>query len=80
MGKLFKRDFLKMNNIRFIPGMVRMRDNIFCLYSFYYAKEILFTSDRFYHYRKETNSVSFKYNDKIVEHFEKYFLKQKNLL
>ncbi|HFQ7084991.1 TPA: glycosyltransferase family 2 protein [Raoultella planticola ATCC 33531] len=79
-GKLFKREFLKMNNIRFIPGMVRMQDNIFCLYSFYYAKEIVFTSDRFYHYRKETNSVSFKYNDKIVAHFEKYFFETEGFI
>lgn len=79
-GKLFKRDFLIMNDIRFIPGMVRMQDNIFCLYSFYFAKEIVFTSDRFYHYRKETNSVSFKYNDKIVAHFEKYFLETEQFI
>lgn len=72
-GKLFDRKFLSDNNIKFIPGMIRMQDNIFSLYAFFYSKKIVFTPARGYHYRKEANSVSFSYNPNIVQHFEKYF-------
>ncbi|HDZ3070246.1 TPA: glycosyltransferase [Klebsiella pneumoniae] len=72
-GKLFKHDFIKKYNLKFVPGMVRMQDNIFCLYAFYYASQVFYTGENKYNYRMENNSASFKYNKKIISHFEKYF-------
>ncbi|ELX9624088.1 glycosyltransferase [Klebsiella variicola] len=79
-GKIFNRKFLNEHNIKFIPGMVRMQDNVFCLYALYFAKEIVFTPERYYHYRKENDSVSFKFNKKIVDHFEKYFIETERFI
>ncbi|EPG2870140.1 MULTISPECIES: glycosyltransferase family 2 protein [Klebsiella pneumoniae complex] len=73
-AKLFKRSFIVENNLRFIPKMARMQDNIFCLYAFSVATSICFIPDRNYNYRKENEaSVSFRFNEKIFEYFEKYF-------
>lgn len=72
-GKLFKHDFINKYKLKFVPGMVRMQDNIFCLYAYYYANHIVYTGDNKYNYRMENNSASFKYNKKIINHFERYF-------
>ncbi|EPA1378201.1 glycosyltransferase [Raoultella ornithinolytica] len=72
-GKLFKHDFIKKHNLKFVPGMVRMQDNVFCLYAYYFADKIIYTGENKYNYRMENNSASFKYNKKIINHFEKYF-------
>ncbi|HBS7025728.1 TPA: glycosyltransferase [Klebsiella pneumoniae] len=72
-GKLFRKDFLEQYNLRYIPKMVRMQDNIFCLYAIHYASGISYIPETLYHYRKETQSASFKYTNNIIEYFEKYF-------
>lgn len=73
-GKLFRKQFLDNYGIRYIPNMVRMQDNIFCLYAIHYAKGITYIPEKLYHYRKETQSASFKYTGNIISYFEKYFL------
>lgn len=73
-AKLFKRSFILENDLRFVPKMVRMQDNIFCLYAINAASSICFIPERNYNYRKENEaSVSFRYNENIFEYFEKYF-------
>lgn len=79
-GKLFKHDFIKKFNLKFVPGMVRMQDNIFCLYAFHYSYKIIYTGESKYNYRMENNSASFKYNNKIISHFEKYFVEVKHFI
>lgn len=79
-GKLFNRNFLTKHGINFIPGMTRMQDNVFCLYAIHYASEIYFTGDFKYNYRKENQSASFKFNKKIIDHFEFYFLEVSRFL
>jgi len=72
-AKLFRKSFIDSNNLTYIPGMVRMQDNIFCLYAFELARNIVYVPHKLYHYRKEDTSVCFRYNPNIVNHFEKYF-------
>ena len=73
-AKLFRKSFIDSNNLEYIPGMIRMQDNIFCLYAFELAQNISYIPEKLYHYRKENTSVCFRYNFNIVKHFEKYFL------
>ncbi|MCI6932082.1 MAG: glycosyltransferase [Tenericutes bacterium] len=72
-AKMFKKDFLSKNNLTFIPGMIRMQDNIFCLYAYELSNKVCFVNDRLYVYRKEFGSACFKFSPKIIEYFEKYY-------
>lgn len=72
-GKMFRADFIKKNELAFIPGMVRMQDNIFCLYAIQVAENIHYIPEKLYNYRKETGSACYKFNSNIVKYFEHYF-------
>lgn len=50
-GKLFRRDFIIKNNLVFDPVLTRMQDNIFNMYAFYYANEIIYRDEPLYYYR-----------------------------
>lgn len=79
-GKIFRKSFLIENNLMFIPGMIRMQDNVFCLYAIENAMKIHYIPECLYCYRKEIGSACFKYNPRIVSHFEKYFDETKKYL
>jgi len=70
-GKLYKKEFIEKKKLRFIPNLVRMQDNIFNLYAFEEANSILYVNEFLYHYRKSNESVCNKYNEKVIEYFEK---------
>ncbi len=72
-GKMFRRSFIDKHNLRFIPGMVRMQDNIFCLYAIDSADKIHYVPKSLYFYRKEEGSACYKFNPNIMKYFEKYF-------
>jgi len=71
--KLFKASFLKEKNLRYVPGMIRMQDNIFCLYSIEEAGKISYVKANPYHYRMNYASASHGYNTGIISSFEKYY-------
>ena len=50
-GKLYRRDFLKDNKILFNPKLIRMQDNMFNMYAFYYSKNIVYINEPLYYYR-----------------------------
>lgn len=72
-AKIFSRNFIEENELSFIPGMIRMQDNIFCLYAIEAAKKIHYIPQMTYNYRKEGGSACYKYEPKIIEYFEKYY-------
>lgn len=72
-AKIFSGTFMEKNELSFIPGMVRMQDNIFCLYAIEAAKKIHYTPQVIYNYRKESGSACYKYAPRIIEYFEKYY-------
>lgn len=79
-GKLFSREFIEKNRLSFIPGMVRMEDNIYMLYAVEYAKKIHYLPKFLYYYRKEEGSACFKYSPNIVSYFEKYYCETEKFL
>lgn len=72
-AKLFKRSFIEEKQLRFVPGLVRMQDNVFCFYAFQEANTIGYLPEYLYHYRIDEESVSHRYNEQIVSYFEHYY-------
>lgn len=79
-GKIYRKEFLEHNDLRFIPGMKRMEDNIFNLYAFEHAKAIAYEPSYLYCYRKEEGSASYRYDPDLISHFEKYFEETRKFL
>ncbi|MBR2801049.1 MAG: glycosyltransferase [Erysipelotrichaceae bacterium] len=79
-GKLFRRDWLESHHLRFIPGMVRMQDNIFVLYATENAEAIVYLPKELYVYRMEQGSASRRYDPQLISYFEKYYEEAKNFL
>lgn len=72
-GKIFRRSFIEKLNLRFVPGMKRMQDNIFCLYAIENADSIAYESAFVYCYRKESGSASYRFDPGLISYFEQYF-------
>ncbi|MFT8357437.1 glycosyltransferase [Bifidobacterium aquikefiri] len=70
-GKLYRRNFLKDNNIVFERNLRRMQDNVFNLYAFKLAKSIVYVPQYLYHYNNLEMSVSHRFNTRIIEDFDK---------
>lgn len=52
-GKLYRAGLLKKNHIMFEPKLRRMQDNMFNMYTFYYAHKIIYLNEAHYNYRLE---------------------------
>lgn len=70
-GKLYNAAFLRRNKLKFKPELKRMQDNIFNLYAFDKAENVIYTPECLYHYRKFEDSRSNRYSPDVVEDFEK---------
>lgn len=79
-AKIFRKQFLTDKKIRFVSGMPRMQDNIFCLYAYEEANTVSYTPQLLYHYRKNNSSASHSYNPDIISHFEMYYAETKKFL
>ncbi len=70
-GKLYRLGFLQQYELIFKSELKRMQDNIFNLYAFNYAMNIVYFPEPLYHYRKFEQSRSNKYSPDVIEQFEK---------
>lgn len=52
-GKLYRRDFLENNSLRFDPDLRRMQDNVFNMKAFECAYKIIYINEPLYNYRSE---------------------------
>lgn len=68
-GKLYKKELLKKGNILFTAGIPRGEDTLFNLEAFYKAKKIMVIDSYTYHYRTNNESVTNKYDEKIIEKY-----------
>ena len=69
-AKLFRTEYIKKYEVRYIPGLKRMQDNLFCMYAYENAIRVGFFAYRGYHYRQNLESVCHKYNASIVKTLE----------
>ena len=72
-ARFYRRKFIVENNLRNVPGLRRMQDNVFNLYVIDKARAICYNCQRIYHYRLREDSVSNRYDPHITEAFFKLY-------
>lgn len=72
-AKVYKKNFIKQNNLKFTPEIVRMPDALFNMEAFEKTKNIYYNKESLYHYNKNNFSVCQKFDKKTIIYFEKYF-------
>ena len=72
-SKLYRKEFLDKNNIRFRPDLRRMQDNVFNLYAYECADRIVYFHQPLYHYRKSSASGFARYSPKIEDVYNLVF-------
>lgn len=66
-NKIYRTSFLKKNNILFISEARKGQDRLFNADAFNSTNKIFYLDKLFYHYRCYSESVTNRYNDKILE-------------
>lgn len=79
-AKLYRKDFLIDNNLKYINGMVRMPDTIFNMYAFQKSTDIIYCPNSFYHYVKNSESVVNRFSNETIERYEKMFFETEKFL
>lgn len=77
-SKLYKRDFLLTNNIRFEEEIVNGEDLLFNLKSIFFTQNIKFIKESFYRYRINCDSATHNFNDYIFDSNSKFIKKMCN--
>jgi glycosyltransferase involved in cell wall biosynthesis len=72
-AKVYRRNFLINNNLRFDKKLIRMQDNVFNLYAFEKANSLYYEEDYLYHYRKSEFSGFSRFNPNIITYYELVF-------
>lgn len=67
LGRLYKRKFLIDNNLKNVPGLKRMQDNVFNLWVFDTAEKVYYQSVHLYHYCFNLSSATKKYTPDFTE-------------
>ena len=63
-NKIYKRDLLEKNNIRFLLNIYTGEDMFFNFISFFYSKDIISLDEPYYNYFMNQNSVSNNYKNR----------------
>ena len=79
-AKIFRADFLKQNGIRFLPGLRRLEDVLFCMDDYEKAERIAYQPECLYHYRVSQASVSHRYDPQIIQDHEMFFRETRRFL
>ena len=69
-ARVFKKALLDRHQLIFLPELRRMQDNIFNMYAFEYANEIVYINEPIYHYRKNQESATNKRNPNVIYLFD----------
>ncbi len=59
--KVFKRELIEENNLRYPIGIKADEDVIFCIQAFHFSKKVSYASIPLYHYRLNNNSIGYKF-------------------
>ena len=70
--KIYKKEFIQKNNIKFVPNIIRMPDAIFNMEAFEKAKKIYICPLYLYHYRKNEFSICQRYSADTILYYETY--------
>lgn len=69
-NKLYNREFLLKNKLRFVPGMPKLQDLTFNLNVYEYASNAVYIHKHLYNYRINNKSVSHRYQEDIINKFD----------
>ncbi len=67
LGRLYNRDFLIRNNLKNVPGLKRMQDNVFNLWVFDTAEKVYYQTKHLYHYCFNPESATKRYTPDFAE-------------
>lgn len=71
-AKLYKTEFLRKNNLRFVPGLHRSQDRIFNLYAYTKAKKVEYFDWPYNHYVVNDESAVVSYRPNVEYVYNKY--------
>ena len=74
-AKLYNKEFLIQNNLRFVPGLTRSQDRIFNLFTYNVAKKIYYLNEPFYHYIANDASAVVSYRPNVEAIYDMYLKK-----
>ena len=72
-AKVYNKDFIEKNNLKFVPNIIRMPDAIFNMEAFEKAKTIYNFKKYLYHYQKNDFSICQRYSKDTIKYYETYF-------
>lgn len=72
-GKIFNKDFLKKNNIKFLAQLRKAQDRMFMLEVINKSTNIFYYSQLMYRYRINDKSITHKLNYKMIEYYYMLF-------
>lgn len=72
-AKVYKKSFIKNNNLKYIPNVIRMPYAIFNMVAFEKANKIYVCDEYLYHYQKNDFSICEKYSKDTIKYYETYF-------
>lgn len=70
-AKLYRKELLRQKNLQFVPEMKKSQDAVFNLYAIEEANQIIYEEKYLYHYRKEENSITNRYDPHMVDYYRK---------
>ena len=72
-AKIYNKDFIIKNNIKFVPKVIRMPDAIFNMEIFEKSEKIYVLDKYLYNYQKNDFSICNRFSKDTVDYYEKYF-------
>lgn len=77
-AKVYNKNFIKGNRLKFIPNLVSMTDAVFNLEVLEKAKRVYVMQEYLYHYRQNELSICQKYSKYTIKYYETYIEIVKN--
>ena len=71
-AKIYNKDFIEKNNLKFVPNIIRMPDAIFNMEAFEKAETIYNFKEYLYHYQKNDFSICQRYSKNTIKYYETY--------
>lgn len=72
-AKIYKKNFLTRNHLKYQETLRRMQDNVFNLDAYECASKIFYFNEPLYHYRKSSDSGFHRYNPCIKDNYIQVF-------
>ena len=71
-AKVYNKEFILKNNLKFIPNVIRMPDALFNMEAFEKASKIYILDEYLYHYQQNQFSICNRFSKDTVDYYEKY--------